>query len=534
MFNFANMGVFARIMLSFSIVVAMACGMGVFSIYELARVGDTTVEIKDNWLPSVRTSMEMRRSLTEFRIGELQHVLSTTDEDMTHYEKRMESALSAFHKAEVLYEKVINTAEERVLHNDVKLLMQLYLSMHDKIIVFSRKNETEEAMKLARADSAKLRAEIDDKLAKIVDVNVNGSDVAGEEAGKIYDNARTMVSSILALSAGISVILAYFFARKLIRQLGGEPTYAVEVASEIAAGNLAVDVQLKKGDTSSMLHAMDQMRHTLANIVRDIKTSSESVAVASGQIAQGNAELSQRTEEQASSLEETAASMEELTATVKQNSDNARQANQLAVNASEIAERGGKVVGQVVDTMRDIADSSGKVSDIIAVIEGIAFQTNILALNAAVEAARAGNQGRGFAVVAGEVRALAQRSAAAAKDVKDLIEGSIGKVDAGSELVEQAGSIMQEIELAVTRVTDIMGEISAASLEQTGGIEQVNAAVTEIDKVTQQNAALVEEAAAAAASLDEQSEQLRAAVAVFRLTREGRKAAAYSPVMATA
>jgi methyl-accepting chemotaxis protein len=265
------------------------------------------------------------------------------------------------------------------------------------------------------------------------------------------------------------------------------------------------------------MQALKGMNANLAKVVGDVRAGTDTIATASSQIAAGNQNLSMRTEEQASSLEETAASMEELTSTVKQNADNARQANQLARTASEVAIKGGNVVNQVVDTMASINASSKKIVDIIGVIDGIAFQTNILALNAAVEAARAGEQGRGFAVVAAEVRNLAQRSAAAAKEIKGLIDDSVGKVDAGSALVGEAGKTMEEIVGSVKRVSDIIGEITAASQEQTSGIEQINQAITQMDQVTQQNAALVEEASAAAQSLQEQAGSLVEAVSVFRL-----------------
>jgi methyl-accepting chemotaxis protein len=308
--------------------------------------------------------------------------------------------------------------------------------------------------------------------------------------------------------------------------LGGEPKYATEVVGKIAAGDLTVAVQTKANDDSSLLFGMKTMRDSLAKVVGEVRAGTDAIATASSEIAAGNQDLSARTEQQASSLEETAASMEELTSTVKQNADNARQANQLALSASTVAVKGGSVVSQVVDTMGSINASSKKIVDIIGVIDGIAFQTNILALNAAVEAARAGEQGRGFAVVASEVRNLAQRSAAAAKEIKTLIGDSVDKVDAGSKLVDQAGATMNEVVDSVKRVTDIMAEILAASQEQTSGIEQVNQAITQMDQVTQQNAALVEEAAAAAMSMQEQAGGLSEVVSVFRLDDHQRDQAA--------
>jgi aerotaxis receptor len=305
--------------------------------------------------------------------------------------------------------------------------------------------------------------------------------------------------------------LGLFLDRTVFRPLDA----AVAVARTIASGELVKFEIRPQDETKDLLSALNQMSANLFGIVADVSASASGVTSASSQIASGNQDLSSRTEQQASSLEQTAASMEELTSTVKQNADNARQANQLAVSASEVAVRGGNVVGQVVDTMGSINASSKKIVDIIGVIDGIAFQTNILALNAAVEAARAGEQGRGFAVVAAEVRSLAQRSAAAAKEIKTLIDDSVNKVDAGSAQVAEAGETMGEIVASVRRVTDIMGEITLASQEQTSGIEQINQAITQMDQVTQQNAALVEESAAAATALNEQASGLVDAVYVF-------------------
>jgi methyl-accepting chemotaxis protein len=327
---------------------------------------------------------------------------------------------------------------------------------------------------------------------------------------------KLLMSAVL-LSMVTGIVLAWLITRGVLSQLGGEPDYAVAIAGRIASGDLTVTIDTKPNDQTSLLAAMKAMRDSLVNIVGQVRAGTDTIATATNQIAAGNLDLSSRTEEQASSLEETASSMEELTSTVKQNADNARQANQLAVSASDVAIKGGAVVSQVVDTMGSINESARKIADIIGVIDGIAFQTNILALNAAVEAARAGEQGRGFAVVASEVRNLAQRSAAAAKEIKTLIDDSVGKVDAGTKLVGQAGLTMQEIVESVRRVTDVMGEITAASSEQTSGIDQINQAIAQMDEVTQQNAALVEEAAAAAASLQDQAGNLALVVGVFKL-----------------
>jgi len=313
-------------------------------------------------------------------------------------------------------------------------------------------------------------------------------------------------------------LLIFAFAWFVARRIKLALDQAIAASKRIASGDLTAQIEVKsKDETGELLSSLKEMNEGLSRIVGEVRNGAESIATATEEIAAGNSDLSQRTEEQASALEETASSMEELTSTVKQNADNAQAANQLAINASGVAVKGGDVINRVVRTMESITDSSKKISDIIGVIDGIAFQTNILALNAAVEAARAGEQGRGFAVVAAEVRSLAQRSAAAAKEIKALIEDSVGKVQDGSRLVEEAGRTTQDIVTSIKRVTDIMAEISAASLEQSSGIEQVNTAITQMDDVTQQNAALVEEAAAAAASLEEQAQQLVSVVARFTL-----------------
>jgi methyl-accepting chemotaxis protein len=342
---------------------------------------------------------------------------------------------------------------------------------------------------------------------------------------------RRWLAVAAAFAAAAGVLISALIIRGLHRQLGGEPAYAKEVAARIARGDLATEIHVKAGDTDSLVREMATMRDNLRALVGEVVGGARSVAATSSQIAQGNLDLSQRTEEQASTLEETASSLEELTSTVTQNAGNAQQASQLAVDASGVAGRGGEVVGQVVNTMNGISEASRKIADIISVIDGIAFQTNILALNAAVEAARAGDQGRGFAVVAAEVRNLAQRSAAAAKEIKILIGDSVERVESGTKLVDAAGATMNEIVASVKRVSDLIAEIAAASEEQSAGIEQVNRAMAQMDQAVQQNASLVEEASAATESMKDQAGTLLGMVSRFDL---GGKAAEAEPAPAAA
>jgi methyl-accepting chemotaxis protein-1 (serine sensor receptor) len=345
-----------------------------------------------------------------------------------------------------------------------------------------------------------------------------------DEARKAYTEAVARSGmirnvSLAAIAGGLLIagLSGFALVRSIGRQLGAEPGEAAALARSVAAGDLSSHIALRSGDTTSLMAQLKSMQDSLSLVVSDVRRNSESVASASAQIAQGNNDLAARTEQQASALEQTAASMEQLSATVKQNAESARSGNQSANSARDVAAQGGEVVSRVVATMKDINDSSRKIADIIAVIDGIAFQTNILALNAAVEAARAGEQGRGFAVVATEVRSLAKRSADAAKEIKGLIGASVERVAQGTALVDQAGTTMTEVVTSITRVTDIMGQISAASTEQALGVAQVGEAVTQMDQATQQNAALVEESAAAAESLNAQAQHLVEAVAVFKL-----------------
>jgi methyl-accepting chemotaxis protein len=389
--------------------------------------------------------------------------------------------------------------------------------------VFAAKNagDLDKATKIYEGEMTQSRILYLGALKSFADKQAASLDASAVDIQQQYQSGRTL----LVLLGVAAIVMGVFAAWWITRTITQPINEAVKVAETVSSGDLTSDIQVNSNDeTGQLMHALKTMNSNLVNIVGQVRNGTDLIATASTEIAAGNQDLSSRTEEQASSLEETASSMEELTSTVRFNAENARQANELAISASEIASRGGSVVGEVVNTMGSINDSSRKIVDIISVIDGIAFQTNILALNAAVEAARAGEQGRGFAVVASEVRNLAQRSASAAKDIKGLIDDSVQKVQIGSELVDKAGQTMEEIVQSIGRVTQIMTQISNASEEQSIGIAQVNDAITQMDQVTQQNAALVEQAAAAAESMQEQSAKLADVVSVFKLD-----AASYAP-----
>jgi methyl-accepting chemotaxis protein len=386
-----------------------------------------------------------------------------------------------------------------------------------KVIELRQADQLPEAAALLDKQAAPAFVDWLASVNRLIDLEEKLNNDAAKDARALSHSFLAWMLALLAFAVGAGALAAWVISRGLLRQLGGQPDYAVAIAGAIAGGDLSVPIETGEGDTSSLLFAMKGMRDSLVNIVSQVRAGTLTIANASTEITAGNHDLSARSERQAGTLEETASSMEELTGTVRQNADNARQANALAESASIVAQRGGAVVAQVVQTMAAINTSSRQIAEIIGVIDGIAFQTNILALNAAVEAARAGEQGRGFAVVAGEVRNLAQRSAAAAKEIKGLISDSVAKVDDGAKLVDEAGSTMEEIVSSVKRVTDIMAEISLASQEQSAGIEQVNRAIGQMDEATQQNATLVEQAGSAASALQEEAEHLAHLVSIFKL-----------------
>lgn len=413
------------------------------------------------------------------------------------------------------YLKTELTVDEELLTRTKSEQHIQYVNSVNQTLKFAIAGDFDAAMKNLTADSVQKFNALRNTVFTLFDLQ---GTVAAQEyqiAQDYYESIFVMSSAAMILGVSLAIIIGLLLIRAIVNPLNE----AIAVANAVASGDLTSRIEVNStNETGRLLQALRTMNDSLVDLVGKVRMGTDQISTVSGEIASGNSDLSQRTEEQASSLEETASSMEELTSTVKQNADNARQANQLATGASEVAIKGGAVIGQVVQTMSSINDSSKKIVDIISVIDGIAFQTNILALNAAVEAARAGEQGRGFAVVATEVRTLAQRSAAAAKEIKELISDSVAKVEDGTRLVDEAGTTMDEIVNAVKRVTDIMSEISVASREQSSGIEQVNQAVTQMDEVTQQNATLVEQAAAAAESMQEQAQALIHAISIFRLS----------------
>jgi methyl-accepting chemotaxis protein-1 (serine sensor receptor) len=413
------------------------------------------------------------------------------------------------------------TDKDRALVGEIEKVESAYGPVALAILQLAVDGKQDQAVDKMRNECGPLLASLIKTIGAYVDYSKAQATQSVEASAADYAAQRLLTLVVSGVAVALAVGLGWLITRRLVNALGAEPADLGEAAQRVAAGDLSPIPGAEAAPAASVLASMGAMQGQLVRLIGQTRSSAENIAAASSQIAQGNQDLSARTEQQASALEETAASMEELSSTVKQNADSARQANQLAMSASSVAVQGGEVVGQVVQTMKGINESSRRIADIIGVIDGIAFQTNILALNAAVEAARAGEQGRGFAVVAGEVRTLASRSAEAAKEIKGLINASVERVEHGTALVDRAGTTMTEVVGAIKRVTDLMGEISAASTEQSQGVAQVGEAVTQMDQTTQQNAALVEEMAAAAASLRTQAQDLVQAVSIFRLSQQG-------------
>ncbi|PZP34612.1 MAG: methyl-accepting chemotaxis protein [Roseateles depolymerans] len=500
--------------LAFLIVLLITATLGVLSILQLGRVNDTASDMGDNFLPSVRELQEVAKQATRYRTSEYRMTLAEPGAERKSAIESAQKYVQAVDEHLANYEKLPASPQEQAMLKQFKDSWAAYLENSRAFKAAAQADDEPKMKALLTGDGlTKFNAALQD-IDALVAQNSKSSDEANALGDRIYDSSLKLTIAMTIAAIVIGAALAWGITRQITQSL----THSVKLAEAVAGGDLTHSVRVSGQDELAQLQrALMSMVEQLKSVVSQVREGVDSVSSASSQIATGNHDLSARTEQTASNLEETASSMEELTGAVGQSADTARQANQLASTAAEAASRGGQVVGAVVQRMGQISESSRKIGDIIGTIDGIAFQTNILALNAAVEAARAGEQGRGFAVVAGEVRTLAQRSAEAAKEIKTLIGRSVETVEAGAADVAHAGEAMQEIVSSVGRVTDLMGEIAAAAVEQRDGIAQVNQAVANLDQMTQQNAALVEESTAASASLSEQAQRLADVVSVFKL-----------------
>ncbi|HWW08210.1 methyl-accepting chemotaxis protein [Collimonas sp.] len=512
--NFRNTRIGVRLAVGFTLILLLVVAITGIGIWRLQQTGAAADAMVSQSLVRERLAAEWRDAVAVNAVRTMAVVRSNDSKTQQIFQSEM-SATSA--RASELQTKLhgLSNEEGRKALAEIAAARAAYTELRDAVLTTRQYGSAESAAAMIEKELDPARKEYLSKLQKLVDAQRREIDDSALAIAANYQSGKTLLITFSALAILLGAVFAWRLTGGIVKPLRA----AVGVAQRVAQGDLSASIEVNsKDETGQLLSGIEEMIFSLRDTVSRVRNGTESIVSASRQIAAGNLDLSSRTEEQAASLEQTAASMEQLTSTVKQNADNARQANQLAENAASVALGGGQMVAEVVATMTLIKDSSHQISDIIGVIDGIAFQTNILALNAAVEAARAGEQGRGFAVVAAEVRNLAQRSALAAKDIKALIGASVDKVDAGSKQVDAAGAAMSEIVASIRRVVDIMAEIAAASAQQSSGIEQVNQAVGQMDQATQQNAALVEQAAAAAHSLQEQAGELLQAVSIFRLT----------------
>ena len=513
-----NLKISTRLFLLLALFSVLLITVATMGLYGISKANATMHDVYDDRLVPMGQLADVGEHLSKNRIATLRAILKPTPEAIAQCVATVDANVIAIDKMWGAYTATTLTPDEKKLADEFATQRKKYLAEGLQPAMTALKaNDIEAAMGLFLNVAPGLIVPLEATLDKLMQLQLDVAKDENKTGMARYELIRTASLILLFVGLLFSWLVGVLMIRGIRKELGTEPSTAASLVSAVAHGDLSIHIETQVGDTSSLLAKLREMQISLTRVVGNVRQGSNSVATASAEIAQGNHDLSARTEQQASALEETAAAMEQLSSTVRQNADNAHQANQLAMSASSVAIQGGQVVAQVVETMKGINDSSRKISDIISVIDGIAFQTNILALNAAVEAARAGDQGRGFAVVASEVRSLAGRSADAAKEIKSLINASVERVEQGSSLVDQAGITMSEVVSSIRRVTDIMSEISAASNEQSQGVAQVGEAVTQMDQATQQNAALVEEMAAAASSLSTQAQDLVGAVSVFKL-----------------
>ena len=503
-----------RLSIGFALILTLSALAALVGLIQLNNVASATNQLMQQPLTTERLVSDWYRYIHS-GIKRTAAIAKSADPSLAKFFEA-DQAESSKASAELLKQitELLESEQEKALLKEINTLRDEYLASRNKIVELKKADQADEANQLLEQKFMPVSTAYLKKIEELVKLQRAQIDETAKKIQTDYESSRILLIVLILVSGILAVISAVLLTRSIVRPL----QEASLMAAELAQGDLTHTIQTNRQDEiGDLIRSINGIGQGLSRVIGDVRTGTHAIHTAADEIASGNADLSARTESQASSLQETASSMEELTSTVRQNADNARQANQLVVSASEVAQRGGDVVFQVIETMGSIRESSGKIVDIISVIDGIAFQTNILALNAAVEAARAGEQGRGFAVVASEVRSLAQRSAAAAKEIKTLIDDSTGKVEHGARLVDDAGNTMQDIVASVRRVADIMSEITCASQEQSAGIEQVNLAITQMDEMTQQNAALVEEAAAAAESMRDQAEKLTQLVGQFRI-----------------
>ncbi|MDY0744976.1 methyl-accepting chemotaxis protein [Paucibacter sp. R3-3] len=521
-----NMTIAAKLYAAFALMLALLVGVSLFAYTRLRVVQAESERISGNWLPSVAAANGMATDLADFRAALLTLVASRNPDRSKAAEDAMNAADKRYQDHDKRYAAMLTGEDEKKLYDRANTSMARYRGHAKAIVGFMHDSTYDEAVRLQNGDARKAYEETLTGVGALVDFNEKGAQDSADDSVHIYNGAIGWLAGVALVAIAVGVLMSLALVRAITRPLA----QAVRAADRVAGGDLSEPIHFSGADeTARLLESMQRMQQSLVNTVSAVRAGADSVATASAEIAQGNADLSARTEDQAASLEETSATMEELSSTVRQNADNAGQANQLAQSATQVARDGGQVVGEVVMTMRGIEESSRRIADIITVIDGIAFQTNILALNAAVEAARAGEQGRGFAVVAGEVRSLAQRSAEAAKEIKSLIGVSVERVQNGTQLVDRAGQTIEGVVVSVQKLADLVGEISSASREQSSGIGQVGEAITQLDQATQQNAALVEQSAAASESLKTQAKSLLDAVASFKLSANAPATAASAP-----
>ncbi|MEO6280996.1 methyl-accepting chemotaxis protein [Roseateles sp.] len=517
--RFGGLATAHKLALAFGWLLLLSAGLGLASLTSLSRVHEASGELALRSLPGAGHLAGARAALLEYREFEFKHATAADAGYMDEYAEKVGAALKAAQEALAAHAPLVVDGEQLALRKALDKNLKAYLDVASKVVSLGKGGKQEDAKEISEGAG---KSNFDDMVMALDRLSAAGfkaGEAAGLKAEAVFIDARRLTWGLVLVSVLSGLALAVLLSRSLVSELGGEPREAARQLRAIAEGDLTQHVAVKATDDVSLMASLAQMQQRLSSVVAQVRQGAESVATASVQIAMGNNDLSERTEQQAAALQRTAGSMEALRQQALLSASNAQEASGVAAQASGVAAKGGEVVGGVVETMRGISTSSSRIAEIIGVIDSIAFQTNILALNAAVEAARAGEQGRGFAVVAGEVRNLAQRSATAAKEIKQLITASVDQIQKGSSQVDHAGTTMKQVVQAIQKVDRIVNDISAAGAQQAAGVNEVGEAIGEMDQSTQQNAALVEQSAAAAESLREQAQQLVEAVAFFRLDR---------------